>query len=234
LCPDDRLDHRGEDVVQDAHFRGYRSLDTYDDSRPLAPWLFRIAHNHCIDFLRRRGVRVEAETAAADPDFVAPHELSGARVGPAIEHLVLNLASEGAGMCTPEGCLRLFARGDRGARRFDGRRRESGPQPGPIETGVSERTIRSAARVNTSESRDPSPVRRTVQSPGLGWTRRTDQRRRSFARCRRGGMPWSRRHKKYESPQSTPVAAEQLHTSGLSPTERCATSAEARVMAKPA
>ena len=81
----------GEDVVQDALFRAYRSLDTYDDSRPLAPWLFRIAHNHCIDFLRRRGVRVEAETAAAEPDFVAPHELSGARVGPAIEHLVLNL-----------------------------------------------------------------------------------------------------------------------------------------------
>ena len=54
----------GEDVVQDALFRAYRSLDTYDDSRPLAPWLFRIAHNHCIDFLRRRGVRVEAETAA--------------------------------------------------------------------------------------------------------------------------------------------------------------------------
>jgi RNA polymerase sigma-70 factor (ECF subfamily) len=81
----------GEDVVQDALFRAYRSLDTYDDSRPLAPWLFRIAHNQCIDFLRRRGVRVEAETAAAEPDVVAPHELSGSRVGPAIEHLVLNL-----------------------------------------------------------------------------------------------------------------------------------------------
>ena len=81
----------GEDVVQDALFRAYRNLDTYDDSRPLAPWLFRIAHNHCIDFLRRRRVRVEAETASAEPDFVAPHELSGARLGPAIEHLVLNL-----------------------------------------------------------------------------------------------------------------------------------------------
>ena len=81
----------GEDVVQDALFRAYRSLDTYDDSRPLAPWLFRIAHNHCIDFLRRRAVRVEAETAVAEPDFVAPHDVSGAGVGPAIEHLVLNL-----------------------------------------------------------------------------------------------------------------------------------------------
>ena len=81
----------GEDVVQDALFRAYRSLDTYDDSRAMAPWLFRVAHNGCIDFLRRRGVRVEAETAAAAPDLVAPHEFSGARVGPAIEHLVLNL-----------------------------------------------------------------------------------------------------------------------------------------------
>ena len=81
----------GEDVVQEALFRAYRSLNTYDDSRPLAPWLFRIAHNQCLDFLRRRGVQVEAETAAAKPDFVAAHEWSGARVGPAIEHLVLNL-----------------------------------------------------------------------------------------------------------------------------------------------
>ncbi len=81
----------GEDVVQDAIFRAYRSLDTFDDSRSLAPWLFRIAHNHCIDFLRRRGVREEAEAAAAEPDFIEPGELSGPAVGPAIEHLVLNL-----------------------------------------------------------------------------------------------------------------------------------------------
>ena len=84
----------GEDVVQDALFRAYRSLDTYDDSRPLAPWLFRIAHNQCIDFLRRRGVRVEAETAAAEPDFVAPPNVPGAGVGGAIEHLVLNLPAK--------------------------------------------------------------------------------------------------------------------------------------------
>ncbi len=81
----------GEDVVQDALFRAYRSLDTYDDSRPLAPWLFRVAHNQCIDFLRRRGVRAEAETVAAKPDLVAPHQLSAAEVGPAIEQLVLHL-----------------------------------------------------------------------------------------------------------------------------------------------
>ena len=50
----------GEDVVQDALFQAYRKLDTFDDKRPLAPWRFRIAHNRCIDFLRRHEVRKEA------------------------------------------------------------------------------------------------------------------------------------------------------------------------------
>jgi RNA polymerase sigma-70 factor, ECF subfamily len=81
----------GEDVVQDALFEAYRKLDQYDDSRPLAPWLFRIAHNRCIDFLRRRGVRVEAETAAINPDFVMPADPSVLGVGRAVEQLVINL-----------------------------------------------------------------------------------------------------------------------------------------------
>jgi hypothetical protein len=48
------------------------------------------------------------------------------------------------------------------------------------------------------------------------------------------GVACRRRQKKYESPQSTPVAAAQPHASGPSPTERWAMSAEARSMAKPA
>jgi RNA polymerase sigma-70 factor (ECF subfamily) len=81
----------GEDVVQDALFEAYRKLDQYDDSRPLAPWLFRIAHNRCIDFLRRRGVRVEAETAARSPDFVMPANPPVLGVGRAVEQLVMGL-----------------------------------------------------------------------------------------------------------------------------------------------
>jgi len=48
------------------------------------------------------------------------------------------------------------------------------------------------------------------------------------------GVACRRRQKKYESPQSTPVAAAQPHASGPSPTERWAMSAEPRSMAKPA
>jgi RNA polymerase sigma-70 factor (ECF subfamily) len=81
----------GEDVVQDALFEAYRKLDQYDDSRPLAPWLFRIAHNRCIDFLRRRGVRIEAETTAMSPDFLMSVDPPVLGVGRAVEQLVISL-----------------------------------------------------------------------------------------------------------------------------------------------
>jgi RNA polymerase sigma-70 factor, ECF subfamily len=81
----------GEDVVQEALIRAYRKLETFDDTRPLKPWLFQIAHNRCIDFLRRRGIREEAEAAVATADAAAPIEPVGRALDRAVEHLVLAL-----------------------------------------------------------------------------------------------------------------------------------------------
>jgi RNA polymerase sigma-70 factor (ECF subfamily) len=81
----------GEDVMQEALFEAYRKLDSFDDSRALSPWLFRIAHNRCIDFLRRRDVRHKAETAAAEPDAIAPIDPPGPSLDRAVERLVINL-----------------------------------------------------------------------------------------------------------------------------------------------
>ena len=81
----------GEDVVQEALFEAYRKLDKFDDSRPLKPWLFRIAHNRCIDFLRRRGVRVEAEATAMASEAVEPAKVQALGLGRAVEHLVTSL-----------------------------------------------------------------------------------------------------------------------------------------------
>jgi RNA polymerase sigma-70 factor (ECF subfamily) len=80
----------GEDLVQEVLFEAYRKLDRFDDSRSLAPWLFQIAHNRCIDFLRRRKVRTQAEAEAiADmPEFAPPHESHGHDVAKAVEYLV--------------------------------------------------------------------------------------------------------------------------------------------------
>lgn len=81
----------GEDVVQEALFHASRKLDTCDEDRPLAPWPFRIAHNRCIDFLRRRKVRQEAEAQPAASDSVAPVDPPGPALGRAVEHLVVTL-----------------------------------------------------------------------------------------------------------------------------------------------
>jgi RNA polymerase sigma-70 factor (ECF subfamily) len=81
----------GEDVAQEALFEAYRKLDQFDETRPLKPWLFRIAHNRCIDFLRKRKVRTEAEQAAITPEVIEPDESAAVDAGDALEHLVINL-----------------------------------------------------------------------------------------------------------------------------------------------
>jgi RNA polymerase sigma-70 factor, ECF subfamily len=81
----------GEDVMQEAIFDAYLKLGSFDDSRPLGPWLFRIAHNRCIDFLRRRQVQREVEAEAAAPALVHPSEAEGRGVDRAIERLVIAL-----------------------------------------------------------------------------------------------------------------------------------------------
>jgi len=81
----------GEDLVQESLFEAYRKIEQFDGTHPLAPWLFRIAHNRCIDFLRHRKVRDRAEAAAAAPDMIHPAPPTSMGVAPALEHLVLSL-----------------------------------------------------------------------------------------------------------------------------------------------
>ncbi len=43
-----------EDVLQDVFIKAYINLNDYDTSRPFSPWIYRIAHNEAISFLRKR------------------------------------------------------------------------------------------------------------------------------------------------------------------------------------
>jgi RNA polymerase sigma-70 factor (ECF subfamily) len=81
----------GEDVMQEAIFDAYLKLGSFDATRPFGPWLLRIAHNRCIDFLRRRQARREAEAEAAAPALIHPPEAAGRAVDRAIERLVIAL-----------------------------------------------------------------------------------------------------------------------------------------------
>jgi len=42
-----------EDVIQDVFLRAHRALLADDRAMTLKPWLYRIAHNRCMDLLRR-------------------------------------------------------------------------------------------------------------------------------------------------------------------------------------
>lgn len=42
------------DVAQETFVQLYSHLDRLDEREPLAPWLFRVARNRCIDLIRRR------------------------------------------------------------------------------------------------------------------------------------------------------------------------------------
>lgn len=53
-----------EDAAQDAFLKAFRALESYDPSRPLRSWLFKIAHNAALDRLRAR----RDESALDDPD----------------------------------------------------------------------------------------------------------------------------------------------------------------------
>ena len=68
----------GEDVVQDTLIRAFVALQDMEETPPLRPWLFRIAHNRALDLLRSRAVRmaepIEAAADVADSGQPDPEE----------------------------------------------------------------------------------------------------------------------------------------------------------------
>jgi RNA polymerase sigma-70 factor, ECF subfamily len=59
--------HDAEDALQETLLRSWRAMANFDRSRPLRPWLYRIATNVCIDALHRRPERVLSLDAPAGP-----------------------------------------------------------------------------------------------------------------------------------------------------------------------
>lgn len=63
----------GRDAAQETFARAWASLDRCDPGRPFVAWLLRIARNHCVDLLRRRG---------ADPGLYSLDAEDGDRARP--------------------------------------------------------------------------------------------------------------------------------------------------------
>lgn len=64
-----------DDAAQEVFMRAYRAFDKYDSKQPFAPWIMRIASNHCVDIVRRRAHEKRLfAAAAAEPAELADDE----------------------------------------------------------------------------------------------------------------------------------------------------------------
>jgi RNA polymerase sigma-70 factor (ECF subfamily) len=92
------------DAAQECFVRAWSAMDAFDTAQPFAPWVLRIARNHCFDVVRRRlpagrELRLDAEPAGdeapfelADPDARAADErLEGAQRSEAVAVAVAQL-----------------------------------------------------------------------------------------------------------------------------------------------
>ncbi|MCA9643317.1 MAG: sigma-70 family RNA polymerase sigma factor [Polyangiaceae bacterium] len=78
----------GEDIVQETLAHAFFRLSTLQDPGALKGWLFRIAHNKCIDFIRARQRQPE-HTEAAEGSYETPDQLEAQRAtGEALEALL--------------------------------------------------------------------------------------------------------------------------------------------------
>lgn len=68
----------GEDVVQDALASAFAALASLEKAPSIGAWLFRIAHNRALDFVRSRALRaaesLDAAAETVDPEAVDPLE----------------------------------------------------------------------------------------------------------------------------------------------------------------
>lgn len=95
-----------EDLAQEVFVKAFRRLDSYDQERKLSSWLFKIAHNATIDFLRRNEpetVPLEADdeeggglaAVLADPGAESPHRRAERReLARALETAIASLRPE--------------------------------------------------------------------------------------------------------------------------------------------
>jgi RNA polymerase sigma-70 factor, ECF subfamily len=91
----------GEDLLQEIFLQAHRKLRGFRGESALGTWLYRLALNHCLDFVRSRRAKMDKATEALD-DRVS-FELHGARDTP-IARIDLERALERL----PAGCREAF------------------------------------------------------------------------------------------------------------------------------
>jgi RNA polymerase sigma-70 factor (ECF subfamily) len=96
--------HDAEDLLQEVFLTAYRKLDSFRGESTLGTWLYRLAMNHCLDFLRGRQMRMARATDSLDDEGAPEPAGSVPRVPSAITKLDLERAIAGL----PDGCRAAF------------------------------------------------------------------------------------------------------------------------------
>src|SRR4051794_23847971 len=93
-----------EDVLQEIFLSAHRKLDGFRGESALGTWLYRLATNHCLDYLRSRAARTNGVTDALDED-TGHYESSHAGLA---EQTVAKMDLERALAQLPDGCRAAF------------------------------------------------------------------------------------------------------------------------------
>ena len=93
-----------EDLLQEVFLHAHRKLGSFRGDSSLGTWLYRLAVNHCLDFLRGRQSRMTRVTDSLDEEGA----VEPAAVAPAVPTAVSRLDLERAIGRLPRGCRAAF------------------------------------------------------------------------------------------------------------------------------
>ena len=93
-----------EDLLQDVFLTAHRKIGGFRGDSALGTWLYRMAVNHCLDFLRGRRAKMTRATASLDDDDAA--EPMAAM--PVVPEAVSRIDLERAIAQLPDGCRTAF------------------------------------------------------------------------------------------------------------------------------
>ena len=91
----------GEDLLQEIFLQAHRKLGSFKGDSAIGTWLYRLAVNHCLDFVRSRQAKMNKLTETLDAE--SSFEPAARRDSP-IARLDLERAIERL----PEGCREAF------------------------------------------------------------------------------------------------------------------------------
>ena len=96
--------HEAEDLLQDVFLHVHRKLGGFRGESSLGTWLYRIAMNHCLDYLRGR----QARAGRATDSFEDEHVAEPMAPAPVVPSAISRLDLERAIGLLPDGCRAAF------------------------------------------------------------------------------------------------------------------------------